>query len=305
MTRANVHQVRTIPANPPAIRHLFKRNSYAPTSAFAACLSCCSGRLLANRLSCRQTVPPHRRLLPNARWSPNHFRPTARGCATTRAAFATDDYYQELTVAPTTGGDERTLLAQWSPLGLGYTLPAVRRWSEDGETLYFTQQPVVDGCALFAWSEGLYSVRVRTGSPQRLLVTRSVPMAVAPDENGVAWIDRPNAQLVVHDLAAGSVITYPLSLETGKTDAGNLVWDPTSTQVAFGVAHDPCSGAFAASTSIMLLDVAGGQMQTLLDEDARLLLPVSWDDPTVITVTDRAGTSYLLDPASGEITPTP
>lgn len=224
--------------------------------------------------------------------------------ATTRAAFAADTYYRELTVAPVAGGASHTLDAGWGPFGLGYTLPMVRRWSHDGETLFFTQQPVVEGCALFAWSEGLYSTRFTAGKTQQVLKTRAVPLAVAPDANHVAWIDRSEAQLFIHTLAPRTVVSYSLPLEIGHVDAGELVWNPASTQVAFAVAHEPCTGGFAAATSILVLDTTTGELTTLLAEDVRNLLPVAWTDASTLTLEDREGMTYTLDVASGEVTAT-
>jgi hypothetical protein len=64
-------------------------------------------------------------------------------------AEGADQYYTRLDVKKLDETVEWTVVDEWSPLALGYTIPAAVRWSSDGRYFYFTDRPVPDGCSMF------------------------------------------------------------------------------------------------------------------------------------------------------------
>ena len=80
-----------------------------------------------------------------------------------------EEYYTQLKVKKTDGTVEWTVVDEWSRSGLGYTTPQPFHWSRDGRYLYFTNEPVPDGCGLFVNGSDLHRIDLSDGSVTELV----------------------------------------------------------------------------------------------------------------------------------------
>lgn len=233
--------------------------------------------------------------------------PDGQWRAESMAAFPADrdEYYQRLTVTRSDGQVSWTPVETWSPMGLGYTVAVSFAWSTQTASLYFTNLPAPDGCALFVNGWGLQRLDLATGQVTEVVPRRGLTLAPAPAEDIVAEItDRPPI-LTLHDLVVGNTFTVTLPVADATTQAGSLVWSPDGTRIALALAHDPCTGGWARATSVLVVDAITLEAITLLGEDDRLLKPVEWKTADALTLEGEGGTRFILDPTTRELMPSP
>ena len=192
-----------------------------------------------------------------------------------------------------------------STFGLGYTTPAIFRWSGDGRSLYFGYSPVPDGCALFVNFEDLYRLDLSTGAITEMLPpTRSLVIAMSPDEESLAFIEWEEAPgLVLQNIDTGEEQRVPLS--AAQIDqAGGMIWSPDGSALLVTIAHSPCLPP-DWSHSIVWVDLTTLETRVLIDHDIRRFGVAEWADPARVLLWDESGAGWVLDPVSAELTAMP
>jgi hypothetical protein len=114
---------------------------------------------------------------------------------------------------------------EWSPFALGYTLPTPVRWSADSQTFYYTNRPVVDGCAPFANGSDLQRVDLSDGIATELVPSVGLSLALSPDEGTLAFFGYRGRGLVLRGIASGEEREMGF-LPDGNAAAGAIVWSP-------------------------------------------------------------------------------
>lgn len=212
-----------------------------------------------------------------------------------------EQYYQHLQVEGSDGSTRWTAVDQWSPYGLGYTTPRPFHWSSDGRYLYFTDEPVPDGCALFVNGSDLNRLDLTTGEVTTLVPQAGPWISLSPDEHTLAYVAGGDRGLVLRDLATGQEQAIPLQVGSGDWQAGDVIWSPDGSSLALTVAHGPCRGGWAQSTSILRVDLARLEATPLLQEDNRLLLTAAWPDAATIVVQNQNGQRLELNAETGQV----
>jgi hypothetical protein len=245
--------------------------------------------------------------------------PNGAWIATTlfQVALTSETYYQNLTVTHASGAPSYIVVAREGPFGLGYTVAEPLMWSADGERFYYTNSPQADGCGLFFNGSDLHRLDLATGDTTELLpANATTTLALAPDENHVAFLTMGRLALILHDLTRGESTSFDLSplLEQDENEArpqaGAFVWSPDSNALTIVVAHNPCSGAWAASTSLYVLDVPTLSLTEYLNRDDRVLSAVAWPTTDTITLENQVAfdqldqkRTYTLDLTTNVIAP--
>jgi hypothetical protein len=211
-------------------------------------------------------------------------------------------YYRRLVVRERLGTREHVVVDAWDEPLPGHTTPRRVAWSDDGRYFYFTARPVPDGCGGLVNGSDLRRLDTETGEVTELLPPSGFWVSLSPDEGTLAYVTWREEDLVVRDLGNGA--ERRVELDPGEDfTAGEIVWSPGGERLALTVAHLPCTGAWAASTSVLVVDVVTGKARTLLEEDERLLLTARWTEEGILLAErDRFDDPlWLLDPDTGEL----
>lgn len=214
-----------------------------------------------------------------------------------------EKYRVQLRVGRVDGSQEWTVIDEWRNWGLGYDTPVPLHWSADGASLYITNYPVPDGCAVFVNGSDLWRLGLTDGGLTELMPFASLSLALSPDETRLAFASYGAGgpqQLVVHDLTSG-VEQFVDIVYQPNVQLGNLVWSADGTQVLLTVAHDPCLSSWRHST--VLVDLTTSSARTLVAEDARQLVVEEWPAGGPALLWDKDGSAWKLDPVTGEIEP--
>lgn len=215
-----------------------------------------------------------------------------------------EKYYASLTV--TNGETVWTPIAEWRNYGLGYTWPSIVQWSTDGSSLYYTNEVLPDGCAVFANGTDLYRLDVVDGQVTELIPPgRTLNFALAADESAVAYTQFAGGQysLVVQDTTGGAKRSMIIA-ETGqdRVQPGNILWSPDGTQIFLAVAYNDCSPT--AAHSILRIDGETMAATTLIEKDDRLFFILDMPDleQNELRLSDKDGQTWRLDIVSGKLT---
>ena len=219
-------------------------------------------------------------------------RPTSGGPDTGNA------YYTRLAIKSADETTEWVMVDEWSHFGLGYAVPAVAAWSDDGHSVTIVDRAIPDGCAFFAYLANLRRVSLADGSVEALAPALQGALALSPDGAQVAGLHR---ELVLLDLGSGEEIRVPVEVAADAWQAGSILWAPDSSAVAYTLIVHPCGIGGEQAHSIVRVDTESGAQTTLIDEDPRRFVTEEWPDAERLTVIDRDGIRWWLDASTGEV----
>jgi hypothetical protein len=217
-------------------------------------------------------------------------------------AEGADQYHVALQIEQRHGDVAWRVLDEWSPFGLGYTLPTPVRWSADGPYFYYTNRPIPDGCAPFANGSDLQRVDLSDGSQTELAPAVGMSLGLSPDEGTLAYLSYGGRGLVLRDIASGEEReTGFLPEENGR--AGAIVWSPDGSALAFTVAYSLCGPAEGRTHSILRMEAETGETTTLIETSPTLYTTEGWVETDQVWLIDHDGQFWSMDPVSGDVTP--
>jgi hypothetical protein len=209
-----------------------------------------------------------------------------------------DRYYTRLTVARFDSSEEWTVVERWSELALGYVTPEPLQWSSDGSRFYFTNRPVPDGCAVFVNGSDLQRVDLSDGSVTEVVPAVGLWLSLSPDERELAYVGYGDRGLVLRDLSTGRERQTQIEAaqETEDAHVGHVVWSPDGEGLVLTVAIDACGPPEARAHTIVHVDAETLAQTTLIAEDERLFTSDAWSDRERVSLRDRDGETWRLDP---------
>jgi hypothetical protein len=209
-----------------------------------------------------------------------------------------DRYYTRLTVARFDSSEEWTVVERWSELALGYVTPEPLQWSSDGNRFYFTNRPVPDGCAVFVNGSDLQRVDLSDGSVTEVVPAVGLWLSLSPDERELAYVGYGDRGLVLRDLSTGRERQTQIEAaqETEDAHVGHVVWSPDGEGLVLTVAIDACGPPEARAHTIVHVDAETLAQTTLIAEDERLFTSDAWSDRERVSLRDRDGETWRLDP---------
>lgn len=210
-----------------------------------------------------------------------------------------DRYYVRLEVLKEDGSQHWLVLDQWANWGLGYTIPANLHWRNDSQRLYFSNQAIADGCAVFGNNRGLFAVNLENGVTTDVSNDAYGELHAAPDGLRIAILSEKT--LAVRTLASGKTVLADLNFLKGDWQAGNLLWSPDEKAVVFTVLYKPCGPP--ESSSIYRLDATTAEITSLITLDKRVFVASQWLENGKIELIDQVGAKYHLDPVTKALEP--
>jgi hypothetical protein len=229
-----------------------------------------------------------------------------------------DNYYTQLKVSRIDGSVTWMVVDEWSNFGAGYTTPRPFHWSKDGRYLYFTNEPVPDGCPVFVNGSDLQQVGLSTGRIREIVPPKASWLSLSPDEKNIAYIHRNgnSLEVILHDLPTAAERAAKLSVIGENVQAGNIVWSPDAQVFVLTAAIRPCTGKWADATSIwadatsiIRVDISTLKQTILIREDKRLFTTEQWSATNHVLLRDADGQSWWMDTVTGQVTvphtPTP
>lgn len=234
------------------------------------------------------------------------FSPDGQWRAYTLLTFVEEDghvvgYQTELTVSELAGDISWVAYSTLQGAGMGFDVPTVVLWSEDGRSLFFTLRASPDGCSTFVgqFDSGLYQLDLANGEVKQ----HDVSGAISPDGTTVAHLVwEPVPAVALYDLASQitTTITWDVVLERGNA-AMNLVWSPDSQAIALEHSSTFC---FEGDYSLIHLDLATAEQTKLIWQEPQSFFIVEWPSANEIHLQDRAheGQKWSLNVNTGERT---
>jgi hypothetical protein len=233
-----------------------------------------------------------------------HLSPDGEWIATTlfQVPRGSSEYYQVLVVSHVSGAPSYTLVEGWYTLLPGYKVAEPLTWSADGQRFYYTNRHNPDGCGLLYNGSDLHVVDLASGATTELLpADTTIKLGLAPEENHVAYQAMGAATITIQELETGKSSSLDLTDMLGTGQMGAFVWSPDSSAIAFVVAHNPCSGGWAESTSIYVLDAQTLELTLHLQHDDRLLMPAAWPDAQALILENQEGEKFIFDLESNTV----
>src|SRR5690606_24250279 len=178
----------------------------------------------------------------------------------------------------------QTIIEQTTPEGWNF-VPV--RWSEDGQRLFFAEEPSgLGGYIPFDGYSSLYVYDVAAGGDPVLLVPNSRAGMICIDDLS------PDEQLIVHhcdpdrltlfDMASGESTAVESPVTAGENQlAGSARFSPDGSRVAYGIARGNPEDELGY---LILADVASGQAELIGEsEPGSIFRVLSWlDDSTLL-----------------------
>ena len=224
---------------------------------------------------------------------------------TAEIPYMAEEYTQSLIVEHRSGSPRYEVVKGSFHYGLGYTLITPFAWTDDNSRFYYGNAGHPDGCALFGGATDLYELDLVTGTTREILVNDNIATALtfATNQELIAYAVVGNPILIVQNINSGDYASVNLEALLGNDQMGGIVWAPDSNSFAFVIAHEPCNGGWAVSTSLYVLDIGTMSVTSHLEKDERLLIPVAWSTPEQLLLENNQGESFLLGLVENTLTP--
>ena len=204
------------------------------------------------------------------------------------SAFSGTASLSKIVMSSVIGSDVRTGVEETveQPTALN-----VARWSKDGNTLYYSREPVgIGGYILFGGASSLFALDFTTGVTRTLVPFGEGGLGMicitdlSPDETQVAHVcQRDHAGLL--NLTTGQTTTIDLPAQFNPADAGALgsaLFSPDGTRLAYAIArHNPDNeqGWLAVSTDLR----TSGDQPIVTSEPGTFVSVKSWlDNDTLV-----------------------
>lgn len=212
-------------------------------------------------------------------------------------------FFASLTV--TDGETSWTPIAEWRGYGLGFTWPAIYRWSPDSSLLTYTNMLSPDGCSIYSNGTDLYQLDVADGSIFEILPEgKTRNFSLSPDESTLAYTTNNGQQEVfVLRATANGAERSVIPIERGEdVQSGEIFWSADGRTVVLTFASNACSPS--RSSSIVRIDTETVAATTLIEkDDAHFFFIYDWPEPNrpEIRLIDKDDNIWRLNVNSGAL----
>ncbi|HET7011353.1 MAG TPA: hypothetical protein VFI11_11295 [Anaerolineales bacterium] len=202
----------------------------------------------------------------------------------------------------------------WSPVdyvghGEGYTYPSPRYWSPDSRYFYFDEHVAGGSCDFFIVQHTWRRLDVTSGEVSDYPLPEGRGHAISPDGGFLAYASAETpSQLHLRDLSSGLDQAFDLPPDLSSlptTQAGRIMWDPTSSSLVFVTASSDFCTDVRPVFGLLTYRRLDGRLTPLLSGSQDWLFPTVWDPGGSILIQDWNGKTWWIDAATGEKVPSP
>ena len=186
--------------------------------------------------------------------------------------------------------------------GLGYSTPRPFHWSDDGRHLYYTDEFVADGCALFANGFDLYRLDLADGTSAEVVPPGAWWVSISPDERTAAYIRWNGTLLEIVTRDIEDQQEHRAFFDPSYEQGGAIVWSPDSKHLALTLASHACQPP-DWTQAIVRIDVVTLSQTLLFSASQPLLRTREWPDPDTILLADDIGNAWTMDANTGQVEP--
>lgn len=173
-------------------------------------------------------------------------------------------------------GQEITILEEWRPAGLGFTVPVGVAWHPDSNGFYYTNLPAIDGAPYFVNGWDLWQFTLDGGHKQIITEADGGPSLALSNGLEYAAVGR-GAQLTIRNLATEEVQQFTIPQEG---TIGMMDWDDNDQRLLILVRES--SFTTFALYQFTLVD---GQLEPLFTGHDKHYIYVWWRENEAILTT--------------------
>lgn len=191
-----------------------------------------------------------------------------------------------------TGGGPSWSIGEQKELSVRY-IPWPFAWSQDGQSLYYTHQlRGGDGC-LGYWAfngRDLYKLDLATGESIQLSPPVGNWIALSPDEKLLGYLT--SDRIGILELESGQSREAEVERPQDPSTISHLVhmvWAPDGRYLLFGLLSNLCVDEDLDRYSLLKVNTATFEQETLIDESSEWLQPIAWPEPDRVLIRDESG----------------
>lgn len=163
-----------------------------------------------------------------------------------------------------------------------YLLPV--RWTDDGSTIFFSEQRSgLGGYILFSGWHDLYSKNLETGAIVQL--ARNV-YDIAPNETMLSLVGTEAGVDLVALVNGEADYFFPLPSEEGFFRAGNVMFSPDGTKIAYNIA---AGNPDEEKYRVIVSEIGGSEETIVINSNSFFPNVVRWLDNETLLLADSAG----------------
>ena len=202
-----------------------------------------------------------------------------------------DQYHIWVSLSSLQTGTTSSVIDEWRPYDLGYTIPQALSWSDDGQFIFLAETGNVDQSGERFYLQ-LQRLHLQTGELTPLDLPGGPAVAISPDGQQLARIDED--RLVLTTIETGDQIELRFELPSVEWRTDQIFWSPESDRILFSLRLNPFNPIGEMSSSLYLADLSTGVVRRLVEADRRRFSIRSFPQETAASLADLEAREWWL-----------
>jgi len=209
-----------------------------------------------------------------------------------------DQYYVRVNLVNLESGSVRTIHDEWRTYGLGFTIPQVFLWSNDGEYLFLAETGSADGSGERFYDQ-LERLQLEDGKLVELNLPGGPGESISADGKMLARIDGERLDLIKIETGEVNELTFEVPRVEWRT--GQIVWSPEGRTILFTVRLNPFAPVDEMFSNLYLADLETGSVKTLIADDRRRFSILSFPKESAALLADLEAREWWLSVPNGQV----
>ncbi len=209
-----------------------------------------------------------------------------------------DRYYVRVELINLSSSQQESLIDEWRPYGLGFTIPQALRWTNNGQYLFLAETGNADGSGERFYDQ-LERVRLDTGQLQPLNLPGGSGESISPDGSQLALIDEE--RLAVIEIDTDQVETYNFDLPRVEWRSDQIFWSAQGQTILFNLRLNPFAPLDEMRSNLYLANLSTGEVKTLIADDRRRFSILSFPQESSAVLADSEAREWWLSLPDGAV----